>query len=121
MEKKKGTEQSGIEVEKGSVHIVAQIIDYVKNSVLSRTIIKKATGNITVTAFDAGEELAEKTTAFDSYIQIIDGSAEVFIDNKQFNIKLGEAIVIPAHSSHYFLASQQFKMISTVIKGGYED
>lgn len=109
------------EVDKSKAHIVVEIIEYVPNSVVSKTIIKKSTGNITVSSFDTGEELAEKISPFDNYIQIIDGAAEVIIDNKKHQLKLGEGIVIPAHSSHCFNANEQFKMISTVIKSGYED
>jgi len=65
------------------VHIVIEIIEYVPNAVVSKTIIKKTTGNVTVTSFDAGEELAEKTSPFDNYIQIVDGAAEVTINEKK--------------------------------------
>ena len=91
------------------------------NAVVSKTIIKKATGNVTVSSLDAGEELAEKTSPFDTFVQIIDGTAELNINNKMYELKLGEGIVIPAHAKHHFNANVQFKMISTVIKSGYED
>lgn len=86
----------------------------------SKTIIKKTTGNVTVSSLDAGEELAEKTLAFDNYIQIIDGAAQVGINNKKYKLKLGEGITIPAHTKHCINAAQQFKMIFTIIKSGYE-
>jgi len=109
------------ELEKSKPHIIVEIIEYVPNSVVSKTIIKKTTGNVTVTSFDEGEELAEKTSPFDNYIQIIHGTAEVTINEKTYKLKLGEGIIIPAHSSHCFNANEQFKMISTIIKSGYED
>jgi quercetin dioxygenase-like cupin family protein len=109
------------ELVKRKIHIIVEIIDYVPHSVLSRTIIKKTTGNITVSSFAAGEELAEKTSPFDNYIQIIDGSAEISIDGKTYQLKLGQGIIIPAHAKHSFNADKKFKMISTVIKSGYED
>ena len=109
------------ELEKSKVHIVVEIIEYMPNAVVSKTIIKKTTGNITVSSFDAGEELPEKTSPFDNYIQIIDGAAELTIDDKEYKLKLGEGIIIPAHTKHHFNANVQFKMISTVIKSGYED
>ena len=109
------------ELVKRKIHIIVEIIDYVPHSVLSRTIIKKTTGNITVSSFAAGEELAEKTSPFDNYIQIIDGSAEISIDGKTYKLKLGQGIIIPAHAKHSFNADKKFKMISTVIKSGYED
>lgn len=109
-----------IEVEKGIPHIIVEIIEYVPNAVVSKTIIKKTTGNVTVSSLDAGEELGEKTLAFDNYIQIIDGAAELSINNKSYKLRLGEGITIPAHAKHCFNAAQQFKMISTIIKSGFE-
>ncbi len=109
------------ELNKGKVYIVVEIIEYMPNAVVSKTIIKKATGNVTVSSLDAGEELAEKTSPFDTFVQIIDGTAELNINNKMYELKLGEGIVIPAHAKHHFNANVQFKMISTVIKSGYED
>ena len=108
------------EVEKSKIHIVVEIIEYLPNAVVSKTIIKKATGNITVSSFDKGEELAEKSSPFDNYIQIIDGVAEVTINSTKYNMKLGEGMIIPAHSRHCFNANKQFKMISTIIKSGYD-
>ena len=114
-------EPESAELEKSKVHITAEIIEYIPNAVVSKTILKKTTGNITVSSFDAGEELAEKTSPFDNYVQIIDGTAEVTIKDKLYKLKLGEGITIPAHAKHCFNANVQFKMISTVIKSGYED
>ena len=109
------------EIEKEKIHIMVEIIEYIPNSILSRTIIKKTTGNVTVSSFAAGEELAEKTSPFDNFIQIIDGAGEITIDEKVYKLKLGQGIIIPAHTKHCFNADEQFKMISTVIKSGYED
>ena len=103
------------ELQKLKAHIIVEIIEYIPNSVVSRTIIKKTTGNITVSSFDAGEELAEKTSPFDNYIQIIDGAAELIINGSKYQLKLGDGIIIPAHASHCFNAHEQFKMISTMI------
>jgi quercetin dioxygenase-like cupin family protein len=110
-----------LELEKSKAHIIVEIIEYVPNAVVSKTIIKKTTGTVTVSSFDTGEELAEKISPFDSYVQIIDGAAEVTVDDKKHMLGLGEGIIIPAHTSHCFNANQQFKMISTIIKSGYEE
>ncbi len=110
-----------IELEKDKSHIVVEIIKYLPNAVVSKTIIKKLTGNITATSFDRGEEIGEKSSPFDTYIQIIDGSAMVSTNNKTIKLDKGEGFIIPAHSKHSFNAKEQFKMISTVIKSGYED
>lgn len=117
MEKSK----KNIELEKAKSHIVIEIIEYLPNAVVSKTIIKKITGNITATSFDAGEEIEEKLLPFDTYIQIIDGIALLSMEKKDFSLIKGEGIIIPAHTRHYFSAKEQFKMISTVIKSGYED
>jgi quercetin dioxygenase-like cupin family protein len=109
------------ELEKGTPHIIVEIIEYVPNAVVSRTIIKKASGNITALSLDTGEELAERSSPFDNYIQIIDGTAELIIKTKHYKLRLGEGIIIPAHAMHSFSAAQQFKMVSTIIKSGYED
>ena len=109
------------ELEKLKPHIIVEIIEYVPKSIVSKTIIKKTTGNVTVTSFDEGEELAEKSSPFDNYIQIIDGTAEVIINEKTYKLRLGEGIIIPAHAAHCFNANEQFKMISTIIKSGYEE
>ena len=109
------------EMEKSDAHIIVEIIEYVHKAVVSKTIIKKTTGNITVSSFDVGEELAEKTSPFDNYIQIIDGAADLTINEKLYKLKLGDGIIIPAHAVHCFNANEQFKMISTIIKSGYED
>ncbi len=108
------------EIEKAKVHIVVEIIQYIPNAVLSKTIIKKTTGNITVSSFDAGEELEEIHSPFDCYVQIIDGTAELIIDKEKYHLKLGDGIIIPAHSLHHYFANEQFKMICTIIKSGYE-
>jgi len=104
---------------KSKAHIIVEIIEYIPNSIVSKTIIKKTTGNITVSSFDTGEELAEKTSPFDIYVQIIDGAAEVVINEIKYKLKLGEGIIIPAHAPHCFVATEQFKMISTIIKTAY--
>jgi quercetin dioxygenase-like cupin family protein len=99
------------ELEKSKAHIIVEIIEYIPNAVLSKTIIKRATGNITVSSFDAGEELAEKASPFDNYIQIIDGVAQLNIDGKNYRLTLGQGIIIPAHARHRFDANVKFKMI----------
>ena len=108
------------ELEKSVPHIIVEIIEYVPNSVLSKTIIKKTTGNITAMAFDTGEELTERTLPFDSFIQVIDGNAEIQIDKKFTNLKLGEGMIIPAHALSLIKAKERFKIILTIIKSGYE-
>ena len=108
------------EIEKSKIHILIEIIEYVPNSVVSRTIIRKTTGNISVVAIDTGEALAEKISPFDTFIQVIDGVAEIVIDAKPNVLQTGQSIIIPAHTSNIVKANERFKMISTIIKSGYE-
>ncbi len=102
------------------MHILTEIIEYVPNSVVSKTIIRKATGNINIFAIDKGETIAEKISPFDTFLQVIEGKAEVVIDEKSNVLQRGQAIIIPAHTSNIVKANERFKMISTVIKSGYE-
>lgn len=109
------------ELEKAKPHVVVEIIDYVPNAVVSKTIIRKTTGNVTALSFDQGEEQGEKITPFDTFVQIIDGKAEITIENNKHELHLGTGIIIPAHKMHYINAFERFKMISTVIKSGYDE
>jgi quercetin dioxygenase-like cupin family protein len=109
-----------IEVEKAIAHIIVEIIEYVPNSVVIKSIIKKTTGNITAVSFDTGEALTEKIIPFDTFVQIIDGKAEILIDGISNILETGQSIIIPAHSSNIVKANERFKMISTIIKSGYE-
>ena len=108
------------ELEKGNPRIIVEIIEYVPNAVVSKTIIKKSTGNISVMSFDSGEGLSEKTSPFDTFAQIIEGKAEIVIDNVCHLLETGMGIVIPAHASNYIKQDGRFKMIMTIIKSGYE-
>lgn len=109
------------ELEKSIPHVMLQVIQYVPNAVVSKTILKRITGNVTLSSFDVGEELPEKLSPFDTFVQIIDGQAAVLIGDKEITLKLGEGIIIPSHTFYHFHANEQFKMIATVIKSGYEE
>jgi len=109
------------DLEKSKAHILVEIIEYVPNSVLIKTIIRKNTGNVSVMSFDSEEGLTEKTSPFDSFAQIIDGKAEIVIDGVPHFLSTGQGIIIPAHKSNIITAKERFKMILTIIKSGYED
>ena len=88
--------------------MMVKIIEYVPNAIVSKTIIKKTTGNITLMSFDSGEELAEKTFPFDTFAQIIEGSAEITINKKVYTLQLGRR-------NYYTCACiQLYKSISTL-------
>ena len=94
------------EIEKKKTHTIVEIIEYVPKSVVNKPTIKKTSGNISVSSFDTGEELVEKNSSFYTYIHIIDGSAEITTNDKQYIPKPGEGIVIPAHASHSINANE---------------
>ena len=108
------------EIEKGKAHIIVEIIEYVSNSVVIKSIIKKTTGNITAVSFDTGEAMVEKIIPFDTFIQIIEGNAEIIIDGISKILKTGQSIIIPAHSLNIVKANQKFIMIPTILKSGNE-
>lgn len=108
------------EVEKAKALIIVEIIEYVPNTVVIKTIIKKTTGNVSAISFDSGEALTEKIIPFDTFLQIIDGKAEIVIDGTPNFLDTGQSIIIPAHTSSIVKAIERFKMISTIIKSGYE-
>jgi len=109
------------EVEKSKVHIIVEILEYVPNAIVSKTIIKKTSGNVTVASFAADEELAEKKSPHDTFIQIIDGAAEVIINEKKYQLKVGNGIIVPANAPYCINAHEKFKMISTIIKSASDE
>ena len=115
------TKQTITDVKKGQAHIIVEIIEYLADGIVSKTVIKKITGNVTASSFSAGEEAELKSSPYDIYIQIIDGIAQLQMNEKDYVLHLGEGFIIPAHSRYFFSAKERFKMLSTVIKSGYED
>jgi quercetin dioxygenase-like cupin family protein len=109
------------EIEKALPFIIVEILEYLPNSVLIKTIIRKTTGNVSAVSFDMGEALTEKTSAFDTFIQVIDGQAEVVINGDSHILETGSSIIIPAHARQTIKANVRFKMISTMIKSGYDE
>lgn len=108
------------EMEKEKAFITVEIIEYIPNSVVIKTILKKSTGNISVMSVDSGEGLTEKTSPFDTFVQVIDGKVELVINGKMNLLLTGQSIIIPAHAPNYVKPDGRFKMILTVIKSGYE-
>ncbi len=92
------------------------LIDYQEGSVVSRTIIKKPTGTVTIFAFDKGEGLSEHTAPFDAMVYIPDGKAEITLDKKPYTLSKGEMIIMPANKPHALKAVERFKMLLIMIK-----
>jgi quercetin dioxygenase-like cupin family protein len=95
---------------------VDQLIEYRSASVVSRTIIAKKTGTVTLFAFDAGEGLSEHTAPFDALVQVVDGEAEITVSGTVHRVCAGEILLMPADDPHALHATVRFKMILTMIK-----
>jgi quercetin dioxygenase-like cupin family protein len=101
---------------KGNVLKTTDLIEYQKGSVVSREIIKKETGTVTIFAFDKGEGLSEHTAPFDAMVQIIDGKAEITISGSKNVLEAGEMIIMPADEPHALKALEKYKMVLTMIR-----
>ena len=92
------------------------LLDYQEGSVVSRTIIDKKTGTVTLFAFDEGQGLSEHTAPFDALVHLIDGEAEITISCKPLRIKKGEMLIMPAGDPHALKAVKKFKMVLIMIR-----
>jgi quercetin dioxygenase-like cupin family protein len=90
--------------------------DYQKGSIVSRTIIDKKAGTVTLFAFDEGQGLSEHTAPFDALVYVLDGQVEITISGKPFRLRAGEMIIMPANDPHALKAMTRFKMILTMIR-----
>ncbi len=104
-------------IKHSSVFTFSTSVDYAKDSIVSKIIMKKDTGNITLFAFDQGQELSEHTTPYDALIQVVEGEGNVIINREVYTVKTGESIIMPADIPHAVKADKQFKMVLTMIKG----
>ena len=94
----------------------ADSISYAEKAVVSKHVLKKETGNISLFAFDKGEGLSEHKAPFDAVVMIVDGKADVIIDGKSHLLSTGETIIMPANISHALRAVEKFKMVLIMIK-----
>ncbi len=94
----------------------AALVEYQPGSIVSREIIKKNTGKVTLFAFDAEEGLSEHTSPFDALVQILEGEAEITIDSQPHLVRDGEIILMPANHPHALKATQRFKMMLTMVR-----
>ena len=92
------------------------LVAYQEGSVVSRTIIKKAEGTVTVFAFDAGQKLSTHSAPFDAMIEIIDGKGLITIEDTEFELETGQQIIMPANKPHAVDAKEPFKMVLVMIK-----
>jgi quercetin dioxygenase-like cupin family protein len=95
---------------------LVDMVDYQKDAVVSKTIIEKSTGTVTLFAFGIGQGLSEHTAPFDALVQVLDGEVEIRISGKPFHLKQGEMIIMPANEPHALKAVSNFKMLLTMIR-----
>ena len=95
---------------------LAGLVDYQPRAVVSRTLIKKATGTVTLFAFDAGEELSEHTAPFDALVQVLEGEAEITISGNPLQLTAGKLVIMPAGRPHAVKAPRRFKMMLVMIR-----
>lgn len=95
---------------------LAKAVDYQKDSVVSKTIIDKKTGTVTLFAFDQGQGLSEHTTPFDALVYIVDGEAEITISGRQTLATEGDVLIMPADHPHSLKAPKPFKMLLIMIR-----
>lgn len=96
--------------------LLMDMVDYQNGSVVSKTLIKKDTGTVTLFAFDKGEGLSEHTAPFDALVYVLDGEVQITISGKPFTLKQGEMIIMPAKEPHALKAVARFKMMLVMIK-----
>lgn len=95
---------------------LADLVSYQGGSIVSRTILDKPTGTVTLFAFDQGQGLSEHTAPFDALVQLIDGEAEIVIAGKPVHLKEGELVIMPANQPHALKATQKFKMLLIMVR-----
>ena len=100
----------------GNAKPLETLIDYQKDSVVSKTFIDKKTGTVTLFAFDKGQALSEHTAPFDALVFIVDGRAEIGISGEVKEVTKGDIITMPANKPHFLKAKEPFKMLLTMIK-----
>jgi quercetin dioxygenase-like cupin family protein len=98
------------------VSSLTTLVQYQSESVVSKVLIKKETGNVTLFAFDKGQELSEHTAPFDALVQVIEGKVNVILDGKSNITKDGEMIIMPANIPHALKAVEKFKMMLIMIR-----
>jgi len=107
---------SAIEFEKSKIFSFSDSVEYASGGILSKTVLKKETGNISLFSFAKGEALSEHTAPFDAMIQVVDGRGEIIIGGKSFVLESGESIIMPAGIPHAVKAVEKFKMVLTMIR-----
>ncbi len=104
------------EIKKTEKFTLSDSVDYSDACVVSKTVVKKDTGNVRLFAFDKGQGLSEHSAPFDAMVNVIDGTADIIIDKKSNILSVGESIIMPANILHAVKAAEKFKMMLVMIK-----
>jgi quercetin dioxygenase-like cupin family protein len=92
------------------------LVSYQDGAIVSRIVMKRETGNVTLFAFDAGQELSEHTSPYDALVQLLDGEAAITISGRPYRLRAGDVIVMPAQQPHALKAVSRFKMLLTMMR-----
>jgi quercetin dioxygenase-like cupin family protein len=92
-------------------------VDYSPEGIVSKQVIARPVGNVTLFAFDKGQKLSTHSAPYDAMVQVIEGKAEIVINEQPFNLEAGDTIIMPAGIAHGVNATEKFKMVLTMIKG----
>lgn len=95
---------------------LVDLVEYSKDSIVSKTILDKSAGTITLFAFDKGQKLSEHTAPYDAVVQVLDGRSQLTIDGEEKQVTAGEIIVMPGNVPHAVKAQEKFKMLLTMIR-----
>ena len=95
---------------------LAELVAYQEGAVVSRTLIDKKTGTVTLFAFDEGQRLSEHTAPFDATVYVLDGEAEIVVSGKPFRLQAGDIVILPVNEPHALSAVKKFKMLITMIR-----
>jgi quercetin dioxygenase-like cupin family protein len=100
----------------GTPERLESLVGYAQDSIVSKTIIDKPVGNMTLFAFDRGQKLSEHTAPYNAVVQVVDGRARLTIGGEDKDVAAGEIIIMPAHVPHAVIATERFKMLLTMIR-----
>jgi len=100
----------------GKEQRLADLVEYSKDSIVSKTILDKSAGTITLFAFDKGQKLSEHTVPYDAVVQVLDGHGQLTIDGQEKQVAAGEIIIMPGDVPHAVTAREKFKMLLTMIR-----
>jgi quercetin dioxygenase-like cupin family protein len=100
-----------------SVMNLTEMVEYSSNGVVSKKILQKSTGNVTLFSFDTEQQLSEHTAPYDAMVQILEGESKISINKMEYHLKAGDSIIMPANIPHAVFATTQFKMLLTMIRG----